>query len=122
MPTHALSSLLPQNHRHARAPLPFLGALSLARARVHEFCGPSRRTLALMAARATTGTIIWLRPAWLPERLHPEGVRTTLAACALADRQGIEMPIARQMKAVLHEGKPPREALEERMLRRLKRE
>ena len=27
-----------------------------------------------MAARATTGTIIWLRPAWLPERLHPEGV------------------------------------------------
>ncbi|HEX9186726.1 MAG TPA: NAD(P)H-dependent glycerol-3-phosphate dehydrogenase [Vicinamibacteria bacterium] len=54
--------------------------------------------------------------------LHPEGVRTTLAACALADGQGIEMPIARQMKAVLHEGKPPREALDELMLRSLKRE
>jgi glycerol-3-phosphate dehydrogenase (NAD(P)+) len=54
--------------------------------------------------------------------LHPEGVRTTLAACALAARQGIEMPIARQMKAVLHEGKPPREALDELMLRSLKRE
>jgi glycerol-3-phosphate dehydrogenase (NAD(P)+) len=54
--------------------------------------------------------------------LYPEGVRTTLAACALAERQGIDMPIARQMKAVLHEGKPPRQALDELMLRSLKRE
>ena len=54
--------------------------------------------------------------------LHPEGVRTTLAACSLAEGKGIEMPIARQMKAVLHEGKPPREALDELMLRSLKRE
>lgn len=51
-----------------------------------------------------------------------EGVRTTPAACALAARQGVEMPIAAQMKAVLQEGKPPREALEELMLRSLKRE
>ena len=54
--------------------------------------------------------------------LHPEGVRTTLAACALAERRGIEMPIARQMRAVLHEGKPARAALDELMLRSLKRE
>jgi glycerol-3-phosphate dehydrogenase (NAD(P)+) len=54
--------------------------------------------------------------------LHPEGVRTTLAACALGERRGIEMPIARQMKAVLYEAKPPRDALDELMLRRLKRE
>ena len=54
--------------------------------------------------------------------IHPEGVRTTLAACALSEREGIEMPIACQMKAVLYEGKPPREALEELMLRSLKRE
>ena len=54
--------------------------------------------------------------------LHPEGVRTTLAACSLAEREGIEMPIARQMRAVLHEGKAPREALDELMLRSLKRE
>jgi glycerol-3-phosphate dehydrogenase (NAD(P)+) len=51
-----------------------------------------------------------------------EGVRTTLAACALAERAGVEMPIARQMRAVLHEGKPPRAAVEELMLRSLKRE
>jgi glycerol-3-phosphate dehydrogenase (NAD(P)+) len=51
-----------------------------------------------------------------------EGVRTTLAACAIAEEAGIEMPIARQMRAVLHEGKSPREALDELMLRSLKRE
>ena len=54
--------------------------------------------------------------------MHPEGVRTTLAACSLAERRGIEMPIARQMKAVLYEGKPPRAAVDELMLRSLKRE
>jgi glycerol-3-phosphate dehydrogenase (NAD(P)+) len=51
-----------------------------------------------------------------------EGVRTTLAACDLAERAGVEMPIAQQMRAVLYQGKPPREAVEELMLRRLKRE
>jgi glycerol-3-phosphate dehydrogenase (NAD(P)+) len=51
-----------------------------------------------------------------------EGVRTTLAACALADRAGVDMPIARHMRAVLHEGQSPREAVDELMLRTLKRE
>jgi glycerol-3-phosphate dehydrogenase (NAD(P)+) len=54
--------------------------------------------------------------------LVAEGVRTTLAACALAEREAVEMPIARQMKAVLYDGKAPRAALEELMLRSLKRE
>lgn len=74
MTTHVLANLLPPDHRRARPALAFLGALSLARARVHEFCGPARRTLALMAARATEGPVIWIRPGWTPERLHPEGV------------------------------------------------
>ena len=54
--------------------------------------------------------------------IHPEGIRTTLAACSLAERRGIEMPIARQMRAVMYESKPAREALDELMLRSLKRE
>jgi glycerol-3-phosphate dehydrogenase (NAD(P)+) len=63
----------------------------------------------------------------LPEALPAghmvaEGVRTTAAACALARRSGVEMPIAEQMRAVLYEGKSPREGLEELMLRSLKRE
>jgi glycerol-3-phosphate dehydrogenase (NAD(P)+) len=55
-------------------------------------------------------------------RMVAEGVRTTLAAAALADRAGVEMPIVQQMKAVLYEGKPPRQAVDELMLRSLKRE
>lgn len=74
MPTHDLARIISRHQRRPRAELPFLGALSLARARVHEFCGPARRTLALMAARGTEGPVLWLRPGWLPERLFPEGV------------------------------------------------
>jgi glycerol-3-phosphate dehydrogenase (NAD(P)+) len=51
-----------------------------------------------------------------------EGVRTTLAACALARQAAVEMPIAEQMRAVLYDRKSPRTAVEELMLRSLKRE
>jgi glycerol-3-phosphate dehydrogenase (NAD(P)+) len=51
-----------------------------------------------------------------------EGVRTTLAACELAARAGVEMPITQEMHAVLYRGKPPREAVDALMIRRLKRE
>jgi len=51
-----------------------------------------------------------------------EGVPTTRAACALAERLHVEMPIAREMQAVLYAGKSPREALDGLMIRRLKRE
>jgi glycerol-3-phosphate dehydrogenase (NAD(P)+) len=51
-----------------------------------------------------------------------EGVRTTLAACQLAERAGVDLPIGREMRAVLYEGRPPREAVDSLMLRRLKRE
>jgi glycerol-3-phosphate dehydrogenase (NAD(P)+) len=81
------------------------GALSRNR-RVGQALGAGR-TL----AEAVSGT-----------NMVAEGVRTTLAACALADRAGIEMPIAGQMQAVLYQGKPPRDAVEGLMLRTLKRE
>jgi glycerol-3-phosphate dehydrogenase (NAD(P)+) len=81
------------------------GALSRNR-RVGQALGAGR-TL----AEAVSGT-----------NMVAEGVRTTLAACALSDRAAIEMPIARQMQAVLYEGKPPRDAVEELMLRTLRRE
>lgn len=51
-----------------------LGDLALARGRVHEFCGPARRTLALTLARGMTGPVFWIAPAWMPDRLNPEGV------------------------------------------------
>jgi glycerol-3-phosphate dehydrogenase (NAD(P)+) len=51
-----------------------------------------------------------------------EGVRTTRAACTLAERAAIEMPIAFQMRDVLYAGKSPRAAVDELMMRSLKRE
>jgi glycerol-3-phosphate dehydrogenase (NAD(P)+) len=46
-----------------------------------------------------------------------EGVRTTRAALGLARKYGIEMPITEQMALILDEGKDPREAIKELMLR-----
>ena len=51
-----------------------------------------------------------------------EGVRTTLAACALALRTGTDMPIASEMREVLYRGKAPRAAALGLMMRSLKRE
>jgi glycerol-3-phosphate dehydrogenase (NAD(P)+) len=46
-----------------------------------------------------------------------EGVLTTRAALGLARRHNIEMPITEQMELILNEGKEPREAIKELMLR-----
>jgi glycerol-3-phosphate dehydrogenase (NAD(P)+) len=46
-----------------------------------------------------------------------EGVLTTRAALGLAKRHAIEMPITEQMELILNEGKDPREAIRNLMLR-----
>ena len=46
-----------------------------------------------------------------------EGVRTSRAALGLARKHGIEMPITEQMELILNEGKDPREAIRDLMLR-----
>jgi glycerol-3-phosphate dehydrogenase (NAD(P)+) len=46
-----------------------------------------------------------------------EGVLTTRAALGLARQHGIEMPITEQMELILNEGKDPREAIKDLMLR-----
>ncbi len=46
-----------------------------------------------------------------------EGVFTTSAAVGLARARGVEMPITEQMHAILHQGKPPRDAIHELMTR-----
>lgn len=48
-----------------------------------------------------------------------EGVRTTAAAAQLAARLGVEMPITTQMRRVLFEGYPPRQAVADLMQRSL---
>jgi glycerol-3-phosphate dehydrogenase (NAD(P)+) len=51
-----------------------------------------------------------------------EGIKTTNAAVDLARRYSVEMPIAEQMHAMLHEGRQPREAIRLLMERTLKPE
>jgi glycerol-3-phosphate dehydrogenase (NAD(P)+) len=46
-----------------------------------------------------------------------EGIFTTTAALGLARAHSVEMPITAQMYAILHEGKPPRDAIYELMTR-----
>ncbi len=72
---NAAHLLTRQSHRSRGGdPVTFLGELSLARARVHELCGASRRVLALTVAQAVSGSVLWIRPAWAAGRLNPEGV------------------------------------------------
>jgi glycerol-3-phosphate dehydrogenase (NAD(P)+) len=51
-----------------------------------------------------------------------EGVFTTNAAVGLARSRGVEMPITEQMYAILHNGKTPRDAIQELMTRSAKSE
>jgi len=51
-----------------------------------------------------------------------EGVRTSRAALGLADRFGVEMPIVREVCAVLFEGKSPQQAVADLMVRAAKDE
>lgn len=51
-----------------------------------------------------------------------EGVFTTHAAVGLARIHGVEMPIAEQMHAILHDGKSPRDAIHDLMTRSAKSE
>ena len=51
-----------------------------------------------------------------------EGFRTTVAACRLGERAGVETPIAQEVRGVLVQGVSPGDAVEALMLRRLKRE
>ncbi len=46
-----------------------------------------------------------------------EGVRSTTAALGLAARYGVEMPLTEQMAAILHQNKPPQDAIRELMAR-----
>jgi glycerol-3-phosphate dehydrogenase (NAD(P)+) len=55
-------------------------------------------------------------------KMVAEGVKTTLAAYQLARKLGVEVPITEQMYRILYEGKDPRRAVSDLMLRELKGE
>jgi glycerol-3-phosphate dehydrogenase (NAD(P)+) len=51
-----------------------------------------------------------------------EGVATTKSACALAAREGVEMPIAMMVHRILFDGQTPKRAITELMARELRPE
>jgi len=69
------AAALLSNHSHKPRPeQPFLGNLSLPLARVHEICGNSRHTLAMIIAGRMQGPVFWISPGWQPGQLNPEGM------------------------------------------------
>ena len=91
----------PGRARRPRRPRPHLHRAPVPQPRLRP--GPGRGACRSSAALGERRTVV-------------EGIRTTAAACDLAARAGIEMPIATQMRAVLYEGKPVRDAVDELML------
>ena len=50
--------------------------LRLKPGRMHELCGPARQVLAtwIMAQHPSGAPVIWIRPYWMGERLHPHAL------------------------------------------------
>jgi len=63
-----------------------------------------------------------LRDILAGRRSVAEGVQTARTAVDLAERHGVELPIAREVTRVLFEDKTPRQAIQDLMERTLKAE
>lgn len=70
MPTQLLSTA----RAPARPSLALHGEISLALSRVHEACGPARRTFALWLAGRMQGPVLWISPLWEHDRPNPDGM------------------------------------------------
>ena len=64
--------------RKAYSPPPginLVDGLTLTLSRCHEFCGPARRSLALMLAARLDGPVLWIRPDWTRAQIMAQGAR-----------------------------------------------
>ncbi|MGV6850417.1 MAG: ImuA family protein [Marinibacterium sp.] len=60
--------------RRARPTHDLAPGIGLPVARMHEACGPARRTLALWLAGRMSGPVLWIVPSWEPDGLNPDGM------------------------------------------------
>lgn len=71
MSTHLLAT----NSRDRDQPhLTLSPEIALPLSRVHEACGPARRTFAMWAASKTNGPILWIAPGWQSDQPNPQGM------------------------------------------------
>ena len=54
--------------------IPGAPEIALMQGRVHEACGPARRTFAIWLAARTQGPVFWIAPGWAQEQLNSEGL------------------------------------------------
>lgn len=71
---HPLLSRRPARAVPSYSLLPDASELQLAKGRVHEVCGLSRRTFALWLAARTEGPIFWVATDWEKDKLHADGI------------------------------------------------
>lgn len=70
MTTH----LLTRTDRRAGPQFALHDQITLALGRMHEACGPSRRTFAMWLAGRMTGPVLWILPDWEADQLNPDGM------------------------------------------------
>ena len=68
------SALLSQTRTPKRPGIDLHPDLSLALGRVHEACGPARRSFAMWLAGQMQGPVLWITPDWQGEALNPDGM------------------------------------------------
>ena len=67
-------NLLPNKQHPHTSTLELWPGVHLTLRRVHEACGPNRRSLAMMIAQKMEGPIFWVTPEWNTDHLHADGM------------------------------------------------